>query len=71
VSLLSCVDGNWATSSEGYIACSGTLRIIERDELGQSGLSPEDIPVLTGQALVLFAAVFGVLAINKALSTRT
>lgn len=71
MSLLSCVDGNWATSPEGYISCSGTLQIIEPDELGQSGLSPEDIPELTGQALILFAVVFGILAIKKALSIRT
>lgn len=71
MSLLSCVDGNWSTSPEGYIACTGTLQVIERDELGQPGLSPEDIPVLTGQALILFAVVFGILAVKKALSTRT
>lgn len=71
MSLLSCVDGNWSASPEGFIACSGTLQIIERDELGHSGLSPEDIPELTGQALILFAVVFGILATKKALSIRT
>lgn len=71
MSLLSCVNGNWATSPEGYIACTGTLQTIERDDLGQSGLTPDDIPVLTGQALILFSVVFGILAIKKALSTRT
>ena len=71
MTLLSCVDGNWATSPDGYIACTGTLQTIERDELGHFGLTPEDIPVLTGQALILFAVVFGILAMKKALSTRT
>lgn len=71
MSLLFCADGQWATSPEGYIACTGTLQTIERNELGQPGLSPEDIPTLTGQALILFAVVFGILAIKKALSIRT
>lgn len=68
--LLAC-DGSWKTSPDGYLSCVGTLVAIERDELGQPGLSPEDIPVLTGQALILFAVVFGLLAMKKALSTRT
>ena len=68
--LLAC-DGSWKTSPDGYLSCVGTLTAIERDELGHSGLTPEDIPVLTGQALILFAVVFGILAIKKALPTRT
>ena len=70
MSLLACVDGNWTANAEGYIACTGTLQVIERHELGHSGLTPEDIPELTGQALILFSVVFGILAIKKALSTR-
>lgn len=68
--LLAC-DGSWKTSPDGYLSCVGNLTAIERDELGHSGLTPEDIPVLTGQALILFAVVFGILATKKALSTRT
>lgn len=69
--MLACDGGNWATGPDGYIACTGTLVPVERDELGQSGLTPEDIPVLTGQALVLFAVVFGINAMKKALNPRT
>lgn len=65
--ILAC-DGNW-TFSGGDYACSGSLLVIDADNIPQ-GMTIEDAQELTGHALVLFAVVFGVLAIKKALNLR-
>lgn len=49
--------------ANGYILCAGTIQ-----EQAVSGLSLADAQELTGLTLVLFATVFGVLALKKALS---
>lgn len=47
----------------GYVVCAGTIQ-----EQAANGLSLEEAQELTGQALVLFAVVFGVLALKKAIN---
>jgi len=47
--------------------CHGTLQSVPASELGSSGLSLEDWAEYRGDVLVLFAMVFGVLAIKKAI----
>lgn len=65
VMLVGC-NGTWS-QSKGAATCTGTLVTVDPKELGQSGLTPEDTHELTGQTLVLFAIVFGFLALRKAL----
>ncbi|MCR3783607.1 hypothetical protein K3Z87_30630, partial [Pseudomonas aeruginosa] len=59
-------DGTWAQSS-GAITCVGTLVPVAREELSQSGLSAEDADYLIGQTIALFAVIFGVIIVRKAL----
>ncbi len=61
MNLVAC-DGTW-TQSEGSLRCVGTLVEVPH----QPGLTSEDVSELTGQAIILFAIVFGVLALRKAL----
>jgi hypothetical protein len=64
---ISC-DGQWATSPEGYLTCTGTLSAVDSDQLAPPGMTPEVVDELRGQTIVLFAIVFGILAIKKAVS---
>ncbi|EKN7498907.1 TPA: hypothetical protein ACKR0C_005220 [Pseudomonas aeruginosa] len=59
-------DGIWAQSN-GAITCVGTLIPVAREELSQSGLSAEDADYLIGQTIVLFAVIFSVIIVRKAL----
>ncbi len=61
MNLVAC-DGTW-TQSEGSLRCVGTLVEVPH----QPGLTSEDASELSGQAIILFAIVFGVLALRKAL----
>ncbi len=61
MNLVAC-DGTW-TQSEGSLRCTGTLVEVPHDP----GLTSEDANELSGQAIILFAIVFGVLALRKAL----
>ncbi|MCY1392148.1 hypothetical protein D3C76_250580 [compost metagenome] len=63
--LVAC-DGTW-TQSSGALSCVGTLVTVDQSELSQSGITPEESSDLTGQAIILFAIVFGFLALRKAL----
>ncbi|MNO01894.1 hypothetical protein D3C81_2221620 [compost metagenome] len=65
MNLLAC-DGNW-TQASGAISCTGTLITVDSSNLSQSGLTIEDAGDLRGETLVLFAVVFGFLALKKAL----
>lgn len=62
--VLAC-DVDW-TVSEGNLVCSGTLQNIEANQI-PPGMTTEDATELAYQAMGLFAVVFGVLAIKKAL----
>lgn len=65
--LISC-NGDWATTPEGYITCTGTLSAIDSDQLAPPGITAEDVGELRAQTIILFAIVFGILAIKKAVS---
>ncbi|HCE6411664.1 TPA: hypothetical protein NHO45_006223 [Pseudomonas aeruginosa] len=49
------------------IRSSGTLVTVAREELAPAGLSSEDRDQLLDQTIVLFAVIFGILAVRKAL----
>jgi hypothetical protein len=53
----------WEQTPDGFIRCTGTIQ-----EQPISGLSLEDASELKDQALILFAVVFGILALKKALN---
>lgn len=61
MNLVAC-DGTW-TQSEGSLRCTGTLVEVPH----QPGLTSEQTSELIDQVIVLFAIVFGVLALRKAL----
>lgn len=64
MNLLAC-DGSW-TQSNGAISCTGTLITVDSANLSHSGLTIEDAGELRGDVLILFAIVFGFLALKKA-----
>lgn len=64
--LIAC-DGTWLSNSDGALTCVGTLVSIDRNEIAPSGITPEDASQLFNNAVVLFAIVFGFLALRKAL----
>lgn len=53
----------FSQDASGYIACTGTIQ-----SLANNGLTIEDAQELSGKAIWLFAIIFGVLALKKALS---
>lgn len=61
MNLVAC-NGNWS-QSDGSLRCVGTLVEVPH----QPGITPEEAKDLTDQAIVLFAIVFGLLALRKAL----
>jgi hypothetical protein len=64
--ILAC-DVNWQLTGAGA-SCPGTLVSVPRDELGAfASFTPEDYAQVRGDIIVLFATVFGVLALKKAL----
>tara|TARA_Y100001968_G_C19448410_1_gene766814 strand:- start:3952 stop:4158 length:207 start_codon:yes stop_codon:yes gene_type:complete len=66
MNLILC-DGNWTVGAGGTVACSGVVSVVSQDQLGHSAMTLEDAKELTGQTMFLFAVVFGVLAVKKAL----
>jgi hypothetical protein len=63
-------DGNWSAGASGELLCTGTLVSIPGDELqGQFGsaLTWDQVSELQGEAIILFATVFGFLVLKKAL----
>lgn len=65
---IACDGGSWATSPEGYITCTGTLQAVTSEEIAQPGITDEDLGSYRDQTVILFAIVFGILAIKKAVS---
>lgn len=64
-------DGNWTTDATG-ITCTGNLLSLTEQEITElvisaSSLTPEDVQLLLGSTLTLFALVFGFLALRKVL----
>lgn len=62
-------DGQWSVTS-GSPTCTGTLLAVQAHQLPGNGMTTEDALELHGQTLVLFAIVFGYLAIKKVLNIK-
>jgi len=60
-------DGAWGVNPDGALVCSGTLTSVAQDALIPAGMTTADATELAYQAMGLFAIVFGVLALKKAL----
>lgn len=60
-------DGDWLLVN-GSLSCTGTLITVAQNEMPQQGLDPEDMGALIDHTMVLFALVFGFLALKKAIS---
>ena len=64
--LLFVCDGSVSVGASGEVLCTGTLSTVEY-EPALPGLTTEDAQDLTYATLGLFAVVFGILALKKAL----
>ena len=60
-------DGTWLFPSSGSPTCSGGYSALDAGSI-PSGITLEDAQELTGHAILLFAVVFGVLAVKKVLT---
>jgi hypothetical protein len=60
--------GPWGTLPDGAITCTGTLQVVTHDSLIPSGMTTEDATELAYASMVLFAIVFALLALKKALN---
>lgn len=69
MNFLAC-DGSWSVGPAGELSCSGNLVTYTAEELQEAvnpGITLEEAVELRDHALVLFAVVFGILVIKKAL----
>lgn len=63
-------DGDWSAGASGELLCTGTLVSIPGEEmqnLSGSALTWDQVSELQGEAIILFATVFGFLVLKKAL----
>lgn len=63
-------DGAWSAGASGELLCTGTLVSIPGEEmqnLSGSALTWDQVSELQGEAIILFATVFGFLILKKAL----
>jgi len=62
-------DGDWSAGASGELLCTGTLVSVPGDELQGFGsaLTWDQVSELQGEAIILFATVFGFLVLKKAL----
>ncbi|MFI8608010.1 hypothetical protein ACIGFL_06705 [Pseudomonas sp. NPDC077649] len=63
-------DGDWTVGAAGELQCTGQLVSVADDEmqgLTGSALSWDDVSELQGEAMILFATVFGFLVLKKVL----
>ncbi|WAE53793.1 hypothetical protein [Stutzerimonas frequens] len=69
MNFLAC-DGDWLQDADGSPICSGSLvalTVEEMQSLYGSALTWDQVSELQGEAIVLFATVFGFLVLKKAL----
>lgn len=69
MNFLAC-DGQWLAGAAGEPVCSGQLLSLTREEmqsLSGSAMSWDDVAELQGEAITLFAIVFGFLVLKKLL----
>ncbi len=63
-------DGEWSAGVSGELLCTGQLVSIADDEMQGligSALTWDDVSELQGEAMILFATVFGFLVLKKVL----
>lgn len=63
-------EGDWTVGAAGELQCTGQLVSVADDEmqgLTGSALSWDDVSELQGEAMILFATVFGFLVLKKVL----
>ncbi|PIA69474.1 hypothetical protein CDR19_18500 [Ectopseudomonas toyotomiensis] len=66
-------DGEWSAGASGELLCTGQLVSIADDEMQGligSALTWDDVSELQGEAMILFATVFGFLVLKKVLKSR-
>lgn len=66
-------DGEWSVGAAGELQCTGQLVSVadaEMQGLTGSALTWDDVTELQGEAMILFATVFGFLVLKKVLKTR-
>ncbi|WP_312933874.1 hypothetical protein [Stutzerimonas nitrititolerans] len=69
MNFLAC-DGDWLQGADGSPICSGSLvalAVEEMQSLYGAALSWEQVTELQGEAILLFAIVFGFLVLKKVL----
>lgn len=69
MNFLAC-EGQWLAGASGEPVCSGQLLSLTREEmqsLSGSAMSWDDVAELQGEAITLFAIVFGFLVLKKLL----
>lgn len=69
MNFLAC-DGQWLAGTSGEPVCSGQLLSLTREEMQSltgSAMSWGDVAELQGEAITLFAIVFGFLVLKKLL----
>lgn len=63
-------DGDWTVGAAGELQCTGQLVSVASEEmqgLTGSALTWDDVSELQGEAMILFATVFGFLVLKKVL----
>lgn len=66
-------DGEWSAGAAGELQCSGQLVSVadaEMQSLTGSALTWDEVSELQGEAMILFATVFGFLVLKKVLKAR-
>jgi hypothetical protein len=61
-------DAPWGTLPDGAITCTGTLQVVAQDSLMPPGMTTEDATTLAYSAMGLFAIVFALLVLKRALN---
>ena len=72
MNFLAC-DGSWSAGPGGEPICTGTLVSLTQEEMQAlygSALTWDQVAELQGEAITLFALVFGFLALRKVLKQR-
>lgn len=72
MNFLAC-EGDWSLGAAGEPICSGSLVSLTEQEmqsLSGAALTWDDVAELQGEAITLFAVVFGFLVLKKALKQR-
>lgn len=69
MNFLAC-EGSWSAGASGEPLCTGTLVSLTQEEMQSlygAALTWDDVAELQGEAITLFAVVFGFLVLKKTL----